>query len=80
MQLCNDYRELNKVTIKYRYLKPWINDLFDQLQRAKVFPKIDLKLEHHQLKVKIEDVSKITFRTKVMLFKLTNAHVPLWTW
>ena len=43
MRLCIDYRQLNKVTIKNRYPLPRINDLFDQLQGASVFSKIDLR-------------------------------------
>ncbi|GJR82418.1 putative reverse transcriptase domain-containing protein [Tanacetum coccineum] len=31
-RMCIDYRELNKLTVKNRYLLPRINDLFDQLQ------------------------------------------------
>ena len=34
LRLCIDYRELNKVTIKNKYLLPRIDDLFDQLQGA----------------------------------------------
>ena len=41
MQLCIDYRELNKVTIRNQYPLPRIDDLFDQVQGAKVFSKID---------------------------------------
>ena len=37
MRLCIDYRQLNKVTIKNKYLLPRSDDLFDQLQRASVF-------------------------------------------
>ena len=43
MRLCIDYRQLNKVTIKNRYPLPRIDDLFDQLQGASVFSKIDLR-------------------------------------
>ena len=43
MRLCIDYRELNKVTIRNQYPLPRIDDLFDQLQGAKVFSKIDLR-------------------------------------
>jgi len=54
--LCIDYRELNKVTIKNKYSLPRIDDLFNQLQGAHVFSKLDLQLGYHQLKVKKEDI------------------------
>ncbi|KAI3732714.1 hypothetical protein L1987_63921 [Smallanthus sonchifolius] len=43
MRMCINYRELNKVTIKNRYPLPRIDDLFDQLQGARCFSKIDLR-------------------------------------
>ncbi|GJV64212.1 putative reverse transcriptase domain-containing protein [Tanacetum coccineum] len=41
--MCVDYRELNKLTIKNHYPLPRIDDLFDQLQGARYFSKIDLR-------------------------------------
>ena len=52
MRLCIDYRELNKVTIRNQYTLPRIDDLFDQLQGARVFSKIDMRSGYHQLKIR----------------------------
>nr|GEV21707.1 putative reverse transcriptase domain-containing protein [Tanacetum cinerariifolium] len=79
-QMCIDYRELNKLTVKNRYPLSRIDDLFDQLQRSRVYSKIDLRSGYHQLRVREEDIPKTAFKTryghyefKVMPFVLTNA-------
>jgi hypothetical protein len=50
-RFCVDYHALNEVTVKNKYPLPKIDDLFDQLRGACVFPKIDLRSGYHQLKI-----------------------------
>ncbi|KAA0035818.1 pol protein [Cucumis melo var. makuwa] len=64
MRLCIDYRELNKVTVKNKYPLPWIDDLFDQLQGATMFSKIDLRSRYHQLRIKDSNVPNTAFRSR----------------
>ncbi|GKE09845.1 putative reverse transcriptase domain-containing protein, partial [Tanacetum coccineum] len=61
-QMCIDYRELNKLTVKNRYPLPRINNLFDQLQGSNVYSKIDMRSGYHQLLVREEDIPKMAFR------------------
>ncbi|KAK1606927.1 hypothetical protein QYE76_030600 [Lolium multiflorum] len=79
-RLVMDYRSLNEVTIKNKYPLPRINDLFDQLEGASVFSKIDLRSGYFQLKIREQDIPKTAFVTRygsyeytVMPFGLTNA-------
>ncbi|GJW55190.1 putative reverse transcriptase domain-containing protein [Tanacetum coccineum] len=64
MRMYIDYRELNKVMMKNVYPLPRIDDLFDQLQGARWFSKIDLRSGYHQLKVREGDIPKTAFRTR----------------
>jgi hypothetical protein len=64
MRLCVDYRTLNEVIVKNKYLLPRINDLFDQLKGAKYFSKIDLRSRYYQLRIRLGDVPKTTFVTR----------------
>jgi hypothetical protein len=75
-----DYRPLNVITIKNKYLVPRIDILFDLLAGAKVFSKVDLHSGYHQIKICPEDIPKTAFSTRyelyeylAMSFGLTNA-------
>jgi hypothetical protein len=80
LRLCVDYRPLNIINIKNKYPLPRIDILFYQLVGAKVFSKVDLRSDYHQIKIHSEDIHKIAFSTRyelyeylVMSFGLTNA-------
>jgi hypothetical protein len=82
LRLCIEFRQLNKVTIKNKYTLPRISDLFDRLNDARIFSKIHIRLGHHQIQIKYEDIGKNAFKKmygnyefKVVPFGISNAPV-----
>jgi hypothetical protein len=67
--LCVDYRQLNDVTIKNKYLLLHIDLLFDQLAGAQVLSKIDLHSDYHQIKICAEDIPKMVFSMRCGLYE-----------
>ena len=43
LRLCIDYKQLNKLTVKNKYLLPKIYDFFNQLKDASIFSNIDFR-------------------------------------
>ncbi|ESK81584.1 reverse transcriptase-rnase h-integrase [Moniliophthora roreri MCA 2997] len=75
-----DYRELNKGTIKNTYPLPLISELLDKLKGATIFTKLDLRNGYNNVRIKDGDQWKAAFKTNrglfeptVMFFGLSNS-------
>jgi hypothetical protein len=80
LRLIQDYRKLNKITIKNRYPLPLAADVINQLRGAKYFTKFDVRWGYNNVRIKKGDEWKAAFATNrglfeptVMFFGLTNS-------
>ncbi len=69
LRLYVDYRGLNSMTIKNRYLLPLIDEILDCLSGARVFIKIDVKNTHYRLQIRGKAEWKTAFQTRYRPFE-----------
>ena len=79
-RIVQDYRYLNRWTIKNNYPLPLISDIVENIGTKKVFTKMDLRWGYNNVQIKKENewktvftISEGSFKPNIMFFGLTNS-------
>ena len=80
LRMICDWRKLNKITVKNKACTPNAGDLFDAVQGARYFSKLDVHLGYNQVRIRDSDAPKTAINTpfghfqfRMMGFGLANA-------
>ena len=69
-RLCIDYKKLNDITIKNKYLLSNISELQNRLNKIKIFIKMNLKSEYHLIKMKKKRKIKNNISHQIRLLQI----------
>ena len=80
LRLPVDYQALHSLAVKNRYPLPHISEMLDEMRRARILTKLDLRTAYHLIRIKERDDYPTAFRTwygqfeyQVMPFGIPNA-------
>lgn len=68
---CVNYQACNVIMVCDHFPIPMMDELIDELHRASICTKLDLRVRYHQIQIFNEDIEKTTFRTHHNHFKFT---------
>ncbi len=71
LQLVQDYRCINNITIHNQYPLPLIPELINDLSHAMVYTKLDIQWGYNNVQIKEGDEQEAAFKTHYSLFKPT---------